>query len=176
MKKIYALIALSFLIMSADFAQHSSAGSDSIAAPVTDTLEIKSSGISVNNPPASLPTATSDSISFINDEGVYIIKGKSLTGIASFYSRSLEGTETATGEIFRHANLTAASNNFKLNTWVRITNLNNGKSIIVRINDRMHPRMAAKGRVVDLTMTGAKKLDFVKSGLTKVKVEPIVKQ
>ena len=69
--------------------------------------------------------------------------------------------------------MTAASNNFKLNTWVRITNLKNNKSIVVRINDRMHPAMAKKGRVVDLTMTGAKTLDFVNAGLAKVKVEEI---
>ena len=177
MKKIYALIALSFLIMSADFAQRDTASAaKETALSLTDTLEKKSGGASISHPAAIMPTTTSDSISLINDNGVYLVKGKSLTGIASFYSRSLEGTKTATGEIFRHANLTAASNNFKLGTWVRITNLNNGKFIIARINDRMHPRMAAKGRVVDLTIAGAKKLDFISDGLTKVKVEPIAKQ
>lgn len=101
-------------------------------------------------------------------------KDKSLFGIASFYSPELEGTETATGEIFEHDCFTAASNNFKLNTWVKVTNLRNGKSVVVRINDRMHPRMAAKGRVVDLTLSAAKKigLSFL-AGLAKVKVEPI---
>jgi rare lipoprotein A (peptidoglycan hydrolase) len=98
---------------------------------------------------------------------------KVLTGIASFYSKNLDGTLTATGEYYRNAKLTAASNNYKLNTWVRVTNLSNDKFVIVRINDRMHPRMAKKGRVVDLSRVAAKELDFMKKGLTKVRVEPI---
>src|SRR4051794_35030819 len=101
-------------------------------------------------------------------------KDKSLFGIASFYSPALEGTETATGEIFEHDCFTAASNNFKLNTWVKVTNLRNGKSVVVRINDRMHPKMAEKGRVVDLTLSAAKKIGLsILTGLTKVKVEPV---
>jgi rare lipoprotein A len=97
-------------------------------------------------------------------------------GIASFYSKNLEGTETATGEIFSHKKFTAASNNYKLNTWVRVTNLSTGKSVIVRINDRMHPRMAAKGRVVDLSIAAATKIGLTKGiGITKVMVEEVPK-
>ena len=101
------------------------------------------------------------------------ITGKSVTGIASFYSTNLDGTKTSTGERYRNAKLTAASNNFKLNTWVLVTNLRNKKTVIVRINDRMHPRMKKKGRVVDLSRTAAEQLDFIDNGLTKVKVEEI---
>jgi len=100
-------------------------------------------------------------------------KLKTITGIASFYSLNLTGTETATEERFDNKNMTAASNNFKLNTWVRVTNLRNGKSVVVRINDRMHTRMAKKGRVVDLSRAAAKQLHFMKRGLTKVKVEEV---
>ena len=98
---------------------------------------------------------------------------KVITGIASFYSKNLDGTKTATGERYRNAKLTAASNNFKLNTWVKVTNISNDKFVIVRINDRMHPRMAKRGRVVDLSRAAANELDFMKKGLTRVKVEPI---
>ncbi len=101
------------------------------------------------------------------------ITGKSVTGIASFYSTNLDGTKTSTGERYRNAKLTAASNNFKLNTWVLVTNLRNKKTVIVRINDRMHPRMKKKGRVVDLSRTAAEQLDFIDNGLAKVKVEEI---
>ncbi|MFY7964022.1 MAG: septal ring lytic transglycosylase RlpA family protein [Chitinophagaceae bacterium] len=94
-------------------------------------------------------------------------------GKASFYSSNLEGTKTSNNEIFRHNKLTAASNKFKLGTWLRVTNLSNNKSIIVRVNDRMHPKMAAKGRIVDLSYLGAKKLDFLKKGLTKVQVQVV---
>lgn len=102
------------------------------------------------------------------------LTGKTVTGIASFYSTNLDGTKTSTGERYRNARLTAASNNFKLNTWVLVTNLRNQKTVIVRINDRMHPRMKKKGRVVDLSRIAAETLDFIDNGLTKVKVEEIV--
>jgi rare lipoprotein A len=102
-----------------------------------------------------------------------VLTGKVVKGIASFYSASLDGTKTATGEIFRNSKLTGASNNLKLNTWVKVTNLKNGKSVVVRINDRMHPSMKKKGRVIDLSRSAAKKLDFMDAGLTKVKLEVI---
>lgn len=108
------------------------------------------------------------------DSPAYIIKGKSVTGIASYYSSNLDGTKTSTGERYRNNKFTAASNNFKLNTWVKVTNLSNGKSVIVRINDRMHPRMKKKGRVVDLSRVAAGQLDFMAKGLTRVEVETIV--
>lgn len=102
-----------------------------------------------------------------------VFTGKVVKGIASFYSANLDGTKTATGEIFRNSRLTGASNNLKLNTWVKVTNLKNGKTVVVRINDRMHPRMKKKGRVIDLSRVAAKKLDFMEDGLTKVKLEVI---
>ena len=103
----------------------------------------------------------------------FVISGKMVTGIASFYSTNLDGTKTSTGERYRNAKLTAASNNFKLNTWVLVTNLRNQKTVVVRINDHMHPRMKKKGRVVDLSRSAAEKLDFIENGLTKVKVQEI---
>ncbi len=96
-------------------------------------------------------------------------------GIASFYSANLDSTLTATGEYYTHGKLTAASNHFKLGTWVRVTNLKNGRSVIVRINDRMHTRMAKKGRVVDLSRSAAKLLGFMKGGLTRVQVVKVPK-
>jgi rare lipoprotein A len=54
-----------------------------------------------------------------------------------------------------------------LGTWIEVTNLRNNKSVIVKTNDRLHPSMK---RVVDLSLAAAKKLDFVASGLTRVKV------
>lgn len=99
--------------------------------------------------------------------------GKSVVGVASFYSRSLDGSETATGETFHQDGNTAASNFFKLNTWVRVTNLRNGNTAIVRINDRMHVSMSQRGRVIDVSRTIAKKLDFLYRGLTRVRVEEV---
>lgn len=99
--------------------------------------------------------------------------GRKLRGIASFYSLNLDGTKTATGEKFRNEKLTAASNNLPLNTWVKVTNQRNSNTVIIRINDRMHPRMAKKGRVVDLSYRAARILDFVENGLTKVTVDEL---
>jgi len=131
-----------------------------------------------------IPVLKTDSTRLIEDSLIIIgdtlssvdsftMIGKAIRGTASYYSKKFEGRKTATGAIFRHSKMTAASNHFKLNTLVRVTNLRNNKSVIVLINDRMHNKMKKKGRVVDLTKTAAIELDFVKSGLTKVVVQPL---
>ncbi len=107
----------------------------------------------------------------INIPSKSVESSKKIKGIASFYSKNLDGTKTATGEIFKNSKFTGASNHVKLNSWVRVTNLSNGNTVIVRINDRMHPRMAKKGRVIDLSRAAAAELDFMKKGLTKVQLE-----
>ena len=99
-------------------------------------------------------------------------KPKILYGTASFYSNSFNGKKTANGEIFSQQKLTAACNVLPLGTWVKVTNLRNGKTVTVKINDRLHPKMT---RVVDLSRTAADKLNYIKSGLTRVKVEVLGK-
>lgn len=134
---------------------------DSTAALVADTSQVDMGD-------SAIAKKISKPDSVMADDGVHF-------GIASFYSTNLDGTKTATGEIYRNKKMSAASNHFKLNTWVRVTNLKNNRSVVVRINDRMHPRMKEKGRVVDLSRVAAQKLGFMKSGLTRVKVEPVKK-
>jgi rare lipoprotein A len=99
-------------------------------------------------------------------------KPKVLYGTASFYSNSFHGKRTASGEIFSQKKFTAACNVLPLGTWIKVTNLRNGKSVIVKTNDRLHVRMT---RVVDLSKAAADKLNYVKSGLTRVKVEVLGK-
>jgi rare lipoprotein A (peptidoglycan hydrolase) len=96
-------------------------------------------------------------------------------GIASFYSANLNGTLTSTGERYKNKKYTAASNLFLLNTIVRVTSLKNGKSVLVRINDRMHPSMLRKGRVIDLSGAAAKNLAMSNhlDGLVKVIIEAV---
>jgi len=91
-----------------------------------------------------------------------------LYGQASFYANKFNGRKTATGEIFNHSKLTAACNVLPLGTWIRVTNLKNGKTVVVKTNDRLHPNTR---RLVDLTKTAAKQLGFISHGLTRVKVE-----
>ncbi len=91
-------------------------------------------------------------------------------GVASYYGTRFDGQLTATGEVFDSGELTAASNTLPLNTYVKVTNLKNGKWVVVRINDRMSKH---NKRLIDLTKGAAKKLGFVRAGLTKVLVEYI---
>ena len=95
-----------------------------------------------------------------------------LYGTASFYSNSFHGKKTASGEIFSQQKFTAACNVLPLGTWIKVTNLRNGKSVIVKTNDRLNARMT---RVVDLSKAAADKLNYVKSGLTRVRVEVLGK-
>ena len=97
-------------------------------------------------------------------------KPKILYGTASFYANSFHGKKTANGEVFSQQKLTAACNVLPLGTFIKVTNLRNGKSVTVKINDRLHPKMT---RVVDLSRAAADKLNYIKSGLTRVKVEVI---
>ena len=96
-----------------------------------------------------------------------------VTGIASFYSASLDSTLTATGEVFLNRKYTAASNIYKLNSIVRVTNLRNGRTVLVRINDRMHPNMLRKGRIIDLSQAAAKRLKIKSLGIERVVVDGI---
>jgi len=102
-----------------------------------------------------------------------VSKPKILYGTASFYSNSFNGKKTANGEIYSQKKMTAACNVLPLGTWIKVTNLRNGKSVIVKINDRLHTRMK---RVVDLSREAADKLKYIKSGLTRVKVEVLGKK
>jgi rare lipoprotein A len=98
---------------------------------------------------------------------------KILYGTASYYSNKFDGRKTANGEIFSQKKFTAACNALPLGTWIKVTNLKNGKTVTVKTNDRLHPKMK---RIVDLTRAAAQKLGFISSGLTRVKVEVLGKR
>ena len=95
---------------------------------------------------------------------------KVIKGISSYYGPKFHGKLTANGEIFDMYGLTAAHKEMPLNTIVRVTNLENEKSLILRINDR-GPYVG--DRILDCSYGAAKKLDFVNSGTTKVRIEVI---
>jgi rare lipoprotein A len=94
-------------------------------------------------------------------------------GQASFYSNKFNGRRTASGEIFDQKKLTCACNVLPLGTWIKVTNLRNGRSVIVKVNDRIHPKMK---RIADLSRAAAQKLGYVSNGLTRVKVELVDKK
>jgi rare lipoprotein A len=90
------------------------------------------------------------------------------TGTASYYADEFDGKKTASGEIYDMNKLTAAHPSFPLNTKVKVTNLKNGLSVEVRINDRMP---SFKNRIIDLSLEAAKEIDMIKAGIQEVKVE-----
>ncbi len=100
-------------------------------------------------------------------------KSRVLFGTASYYAEKFNGRKTANGEIYDSKKMTAACNTLPLGTWIRVTNLSNNRSVIVKTNDRLHPRMT---RIVDLSRAAAEKLGYIKKGLTKVKVEVLEKK
>lgn len=89
-------------------------------------------------------------------------------GTASYYAKKFNGRSTRNDEIYNPAKYTAACNVLPLGTWIKVTNLHNHKTVIVRINDRMNPK---NKRLVDLSVIAAKDLGFLGRGLAKVKVE-----
>lgn len=90
------------------------------------------------------------------------------TGIASWYGPGFHGKRTASGEIFDTTELTAAHRTLQMPSLVRVTNLENGRSVIVRVNDR---GPFSKGRVIDVSERAASLLDFKRQGTAKVKLQ-----
>ena len=108
------------------------------------------------SPPAALPTPAPSTI----------IE----TGLASWYGAKHHGKRTASGEIFDQKKFTAAHRTLPWGSIVKVTNLDNGKSVKVRINDRGPFK---KGRVIDLSRAAARALGMVESGVSPVQMELI---
>lgn len=86
---------------------------------------------------------------------------------ASYYGKQHAGNKTASGEIFNPGAFTAAHPSLRFGTKVKVTNLNNGKSVIVRINDR---GPFVKGRSIDLSYAAAKQIGMLGSGVARVSI------
>lgn len=98
-----------------------------------------------------------------NTEIVTVMYGK-----ASYYGSEFEGRGTSSGEIFSNRNYTAAHKSLAFGTLVKVTNISNNKSVIVKVNDR-GPFVA--GRIIDLSKVAAEELDMIRSGVIEVKIE-----
>lgn len=90
------------------------------------------------------------------------------TGVASWYGPNFHGKKTANGETFDMYELTAAHKTLQMPSMVRVTNLENGKSIIVRVNDR---GPFSRGRIIDLSKRSAQLLGFEHQGTARVKIQ-----
>ncbi len=99
-----------------------------------------------------------------------IPEGKYQIGVASWYGQEFQGNTTASGEIFDSNAFTAAHLTLPFATTIRVTNLKNSKNILLRVNDR-GPHIGR--RLIDVSWAAAKRLGFVHSGTTPVRVEVV---
>ena len=98
-------------------------------------------------------------------QDVYIQYGK-----ASFYADKFQGKTTASGDKYDHNKMTAAHLSLPFGTKVKVTNLSNEKSVLVKINDR---GPFIEGRIIDVSKIAAQQLDFIPLGIVEVKVEVV---
>lgn len=94
-------------------------------------------------------------------------------GQATYYSRRSTGARTASGERLHHDSLTCAHRNHPFGTLLRVTNMKNGKSTVVRVTDR---GPFGRGKVIDLSYRAAREIGMLSSGIATVKVEVIEKK
>ena len=99
---------------------------------------------------------------------VGVAAAQSEEGTANFYGDKFQGKKTASGEVFGKDGLTAAHKKLPFGTKVKVTNVENGKSVVVTVNDRM---AASNPAVIDVTRRAADELGFTGSDQAKVKVE-----
>lgn len=94
-------------------------------------------------------------------------------GIGSWYGKKFHGQKTASGEIYDMYKMTAAHPTLPIPSYVRVTNLKNGKQVVVRVNDRgpFH-----SNRIIDLSYAAARKLDYLQAGSAELQVERITQQ
>jgi rare lipoprotein A len=91
-------------------------------------------------------------------------------GIASYYANKFQGKRTASGERYHKDSLTAAHKTLPFGTFIKVTNLKNDSTVILKVNDRI----GTYKRIIDVSYAGAAQLNFIRQGITKVKIETIV--
>ncbi|MCK5087788.1 MAG: septal ring lytic transglycosylase RlpA family protein [Melioribacteraceae bacterium] len=93
---------------------------------------------------------------------------ETVIGYASYYADDFDGKTTSNGETFNMYELTAAHRTYPFNTMIRVTNLSNNKTVIVRINDR---GPVPPDRIIDLSLGAAQLIDMIEEGIPEVKLE-----
>ncbi len=92
-------------------------------------------------------------------------------GKAAYYNESLDGNKTKSGEIYNKTQMTCAHLTLPFGTKVKVTRLDNGSAVIVRVNDRLGIKSVEKGRIVDLSLAAAQQIDLITAGIANVKLE-----
>lgn len=141
-------------------------------------------GVPIGGYPENAPSSGSSSKSKSGNPASYVVFGKRYyvldsadgyaeKGIASWYGPDFHGKRTSSGEVYNMHAMTAAHKTLPIPVRVKVTNLNNGKSVIVKVNDR---GPFSKGRIIDLSFAAAKKLDVVGPGTAPVEVVALTGQ
>lgn len=160
MKKLLTIILFAVISFASDKDSSSHLGDVSIKENIiNEVLEsVKTTGSQIDNIEAKGEGKP------LEEEIVNIFQ----TGVASFYGERWNNRKTASGEIFNTEKLTAAHKTLPFGTKVKVTNLNNGKSVVVKINDR---GPFIKGRVIDLSKAAFREIETIGKGVTKVNIE-----
>ena len=98
----------------------------------------------------------------------FVIALSAQKGKASYYADKFEGRKTASGEIYHHHLKTAAHRTLPFGTMVKVINLNNQKSVLVKINDR---GPFVEGRIIDLSKSAAQEIDAIQKGIVDVEIQ-----
>ena len=99
---------------------------------------------------------------------IFTLLSASEKGSASYYSSSFNGRKTASGEVFNNNLFTAAHKSLPLGTMVKVTNMKNDSTIMLKVNDRLSKNSS---HIIDVTLAAAKKLNFVRNGIATVTVD-----
>lgn len=153
MKKIITILMVLAISMSLNAANKSKSTKDKLAKEIKKELE---------------PRVEKSSGNYVEGTENTVKDAYFQTGGASFYGGKWNGRRTASGEIFNTSQMTAAHKTLPFGTKVRVTNLSNGKSVVVKINDR---GPFIKGRVIDLSHAAFSAIENVSRGVAKVKLE-----
>ena len=139
-----------------------------LAEPQAEALPFARGGVSLSTPPAPAADPLAAPAAIAAGAELLMPGLDLLGGEASYYASGFEGRSTASGEPYRGRELTAAHRTLPFGTQVKVTNLANGRSVVVRINDRgpFHRR-----RVIDLSRAAAERLGMVRRGRAPVEVQ-----
>src|SRR5580658_67676 len=140
-----------------------------LAESLAVILSIASLGVGAASGPSSLEAAKVTQPPVTETVGHNTRKSKAYqVGTASWYGEQFQGKQTASGEPFDMRDFTAAHPSLPLGTFVRVTNLRNGKAVVVRINDR---GPVVDGRIIDVSYSAAQVLGFKERGVQKVRLD-----
>lgn len=153
-------------------------GQPSRPAKVPDQIKDSGPSVPVDMLAAPEPTPVREPIGSAGNKSPYVVNGVSYRvrsgvkgykerGHASWYGTKFHGRRTANGEVYNMYAMSAAHKSLPLPSYAKVTNLENGRSVIVRVNDR---GPFVPGRIIDLSYTAAQKLGYINKGVARVEV------